>query len=227
MGHPDQSEWEAEAKEMEWYDGLKESEISSTVEAYFGTGSAPVAGQDVSAATNSALSVAPLLRFSVYTEIQKRAVIKAGHDVLESLDRGRDQNGVLDGAHIEDAYGRFFLWLCAAFEIGRTMRDAKKCFSPRLRDEIIELMIPLEELRVPFAKQQMPAKGKVGRDVALQTECSIVGFGASEPDLQFQVNDSMLSARALIEAFEKIFISIEPVDVLHSLRTTLKPPIVR
>lgn len=225
MGHPDQSEWEAESKEAEWYGELRESEISSTVEAYFGTGSAPVAGQDVSAATNNALNAAPLLRFSIYTEIEKRAVIKAGHEVLESLDRGRNQDGVLDGAHIEDAYGRFFLWLCAAFEIGRTMREAKNCFSPRIGREIIQLMIPLEELRIPFAKQQMPAKGKVGRDVAIQAECSIGGFGTSEPDLQFQVNTSILSARALIEAFENVFTSIESADVLNDLRKTLKPPV--
>jgi len=152
----------------------------------------------------------PLVIFSVYTHIQAEITRGLGRDVLATLDAAFGPNGV-DGSGFNRAYGQFWLWVLAAYEIVRTMYQSKGCFSDRLVRRLGEFKKRIAELRIPFAKQEYPGK----RDRPIQAEASIYDVDAGAKDISFEVRGQVISARALLAEFEELVSTADAGDVLH------------
>ena len=68
---------------------------------------------------------------------------------------------------------------------------------------------------MPFAKQELR-----GKSVPVRGEPSVYGISDSPPDLKFEVEGNVISARGLIGKFERVFGAITRSDILGDHRTT-------
>ena len=102
----------------------------------------------------------PLLAFSFYAHMQAEITRRLGRDVLATLDtaiapsaeEGAAATG--DATAINHAYGQFWLWVLAAYEVVRTMSQARGCFSEPIAQRLVDLKRHIAGLRIPFAKQE-------------------------------------------------------------------------
>jgi hypothetical protein len=168
----------------------------------------------------------PLVGFSVYSDIQSKAVQSLGLDVLKCLETGitvlpgEDSNVQCDGQVLNRASGLFWLWILGAYEVVRTMDGARQCFSARVAGQLTDLKAKLKLLRIPFAKQEL-----AGQKIPIGGEAAIAGIRHAPPDLLYQVNGEVISAWAMIEEFRMVLTGIRRSDVLADHRTAYGPKI--
>ena len=158
----------------------------------------------------------PLNGFSLYTQIQIRTLSAFGREILDLLDSSMAKSSV-DAQAFNRAYGMFWLWLLGAYEVTRTMCQAKSCFTAELSTKLIALKKRLSALRIPFAKQEYE-----GREIPIKAEASVCGVDTIGKDFKFEVNGTVLSVRDLISAFESVFGDIKPEDVLSDHRDSYR-----
>jgi hypothetical protein len=80
----------------------------------------------------------PLIAFSHYLSGRVNVLCSFADEILENLDKGFSGQCV-DGGRIERAESLMWFWLLGAYEVVRTMHQAKRCFSDRLVDELSSL----------------------------------------------------------------------------------------
>jgi len=170
------------------------------------------------------LDKTPLVAFSVYTDIQSRTLQTLGAEILACFDAGIKPDGAsgngsnCSGELVIRGYGQFWLWVLGAYEVVRTMcpnpEQCDRYFSRGVSDRLKELKRRLAELRMPFAKQELR-----GKNVPVEAEPSICGIGTSPPDLRFEVEGQVISARELIVEFATVLGNIARGDVLADHRT--------
>jgi len=157
----------------------------------------------------------PLIFFSVYTDTQYKIVRSLGGDIVRcleetiSIDESGTVNTRLTGEFTDDAYEKFWLWILGAYEVVRTMAQAKACFIDDVPQKLEELKQTLAVLRMPFAKQE--PKGVKG---AVSAELSIYSICGSPPDYQFRVGEQVVSVRELIGNFNEVLGSIKREDIV-------------
>lgn len=159
------------------------------------------------------LKSAPLVRFSIYTEIQTKTVLRLSEELINKLDTGFQQDKI-DGTLFPQIYGLFWLWVLGAYEITRTMSEYNTCFSGRLNERVARFKKSISVLRIPFAKQQF--QGSKNR--LINGEASVSSVDCERKDLMFKVKDSEIWMRPLLTDFERLVRSIQPEDVLKDLR---------
>lgn len=157
----------------------------------------------------------PMVRFSMYSQIQIEIVQNLSVELVQNLDQAI-QDDQIDGQTFQFIYGRFWLWVLGAYEVTRTMSEYKNCFSGCLNTAVLTFKRSVSILRIPFAKQQF--QGKENRPI--NGEASVWGFDLVKKDLSFKVGDKVVWMRALIEEFECLVRSIKPEDVLLDLRAS-------
>ena len=162
----------------------------------------------------------PLLRFSVYTELQAQIILKLGEkiDVLVKASFLKEKN--INGKYISQAHGNFWLWILGAFEILRTMADAKSCWSEAKYSEIKKLKIKISKIRGPFAKQTLNEKGLP----VVNAELSIVIFNTEKCDFGYKIGETVFLQRELIEEFRQLIKSFKTEDVIRDHREKSPPP---
>lgn len=158
----------------------------------------------------------PLIGFSVYTHIQVCTLSALGREILALFD-SYIAEGSADAQAVNRAYGMFWLWLLGAYEVTRTMCQAKSCFTAELSTKLIALKKRLSALRIPFAKQEYE-----GRKIPIKAEASVCGVDTIGKDFKFEVNGTVLSVRDLISAFGSVFGDIKPEDVLSHHRDSYR-----
>lgn len=164
------------------------------------------------------LDRSPLIGFSVYTQFQFRTLSAVGREILDLLDSSMAE-GSADAQAFNRAYGMFWLWLLGAYEITRTMCQAKPCFTAELSTKLIAFKKRLSALRMPFAKQEYEG-GKTR--IPIRTEASICSVDTMGKDFKFEINGTVVSVRDLISAFESVFGNIKREDVLRDHRDSYR-----
>ena len=152
----------------------------------------------------------PLIAFSHYLSGQVNVLCCFADEIIESLDEGFSVQGI-DGGQLERAESLMWFWLLGAYEIVRTMHQAKECFSERLVQDLSSLKKTLAIVRMPAAKMEKP-----GKKVAVTSNRSPSGLDVEKRDLL--VNDPEenpdISARWILSEFDRVFSSITKSDVL-------------
>lgn len=105
----------------------------------------------------------PLIAFSFYLSGRKNVLLAVADEIIENLDQGFS-GSTLDGSRIERAESLMWLWVFGAYEVVRTMCQAKDCFSEKAFSELIKLKRNLANVRMPAAKMEKPGK-KDSRDI--------------------------------------------------------------
>ncbi len=152
----------------------------------------------------------PLIAFSFYLSGRKNVLLAIADEIIENLDRGFSGTFV-DGGQVERAESLMWLWILGAYEIVRTMCQAKSCFSERVFDELAQLKKGLSAIRMPAAKMEKP-----GKKAPVSSNRSPTGWDVANRDLL--VNDpegaQAVSARFILTEFDRVFSTITKDDVV-------------
>jgi hypothetical protein len=70
--------------------------------------------------------------------ISKNVLLTIADEIIENLDQAFAET-IIDGGRLERAESLMWLWTLGAYEVVRTMCQAKDCFSQRVFDELSEL----------------------------------------------------------------------------------------
>ncbi len=158
----------------------------------------------------------PLVRFSVYSQIQAQTLRDLSNEITELIEASINDRQFVDGSKLL-IYGRFWMWVLGAYEVTRTMSEYKVCFSTNLNEKVAEFKAQISILRMPFAKLQIK-----GSDKPIGNEASIYSVDMEAKDFLFQVGDRKFPMRSLMKEFLGLLASIKPEDVLHDLRDAHK-----
>lgn len=163
----------------------------------------------------------PLIAFSHYLAGRVNLLCSFGDEITQHLDKGFS-GPCINGARIERAESLMWFWLLGAYEVVRTMHQAKGCFSENLTQELGTLKKTLAIVRMPAAKMEKP-----GKRAPVSSNRSPAGWDVANRDLL--VNDPEespdISARWVMSEFDRVFSSIAESDVLaHHEKTYAGDP---
>lgn len=151
----------------------------------------------------------PLMAFSHYLTGRVYVLLTIADEIKENLDQGFSEQTV-DDCRISRAESLMWLWALGAYEVVRTICQAKACFTQRALDEMGQLKKTLSAVRMPAAKME-----KAGQKVPVTSNRSPAGWDLSRRDLLVNDPESTdIFARDLLGNFERVFSSIKPADVL-------------
>ena len=150
----------------------------------------------------------PLARFSYYLNGRVRVLNEVKKEIIENLDKAFVDNAVFH-EKISRAEMLFWLWSLGAYEVIRTMHQAKSCFSERVQNDLFELKKELAAVRIPNAKME-----KVGKKVPVPSGRSASGINIERKDLLVGEPRDDISARDLILRISVFFSSISDTDII-------------
>lgn len=152
----------------------------------------------------------PLMAFSHYLSGRVNVLLALEDEILGHLDQAFSA-ACVDGGRVERAESLMWLWMLGAYEIVRTMCQAKSCFSDRALNELARLKKTLSVVRMPAAKME-----RVGKKEPVPSNRSPAGWDVANRDLL--VNDPTdeqdISARSILAEFDRVFSSMTKHDVL-------------
>lgn len=158
----------------------------------------------------------PLQVFSFYLSSRENILCTFAEEIIEHLDHGFAAE-CIDVRRIERAESLMWLWILGAYEIVRTMYQAKQCFSAQLQQDLHGLKKTLAHVRMPAAKMEKP-----GQNLPVSSNRSPSGWDVESRDLLVGDPDASanVSARWLLAEFDKVFCSITPTDILAHHETS-------
>jgi hypothetical protein len=119
----------------------------------------------------------PLLAFSFYLSGRVLVLSDMAAEIVANLDQGFSADPI-NGGVIGRADTLMWFWLLGAYEVVRTMNQAKQCFSERLAADLHDLKKHLARARMPAAKMEKP-----GRRAPVTSNRSPSGWDYSNRDL--------------------------------------------
>ena len=161
----------------------------------------------------------PLIAFSWYLSGRVNVLLSISHEIIDCLDRGFTGR-TIDGSLVERAESLMWLWILGAYEVVRTICQARGCFSEHAAAEFARLKIILTSVRIPAAKMEKPGK----KQTPVSSDRSPSGWDIVAKDLL--VNDPtdatvpIVSARSLLAEFERVMSSLTNADVLDRHEAT-------
>ena len=79
----------------------------------------------------------PLVAVSFYLSGRKNVLLGISDEILENLDCAF-ADAVIDGGKLDRAESLFWLWTLGAYEVVRTLCQAKNCFSKALFEKLVQ-----------------------------------------------------------------------------------------
>lgn len=161
----------------------------------------------------------PLVAFSYYLSGRIDGLLRMGDEIVEELDRFQKSttDGDVDLLALARAEFLLWLWILGAYEMVRTMCQAKDCFSERVADELTPLKKRFENARIPAAKLERPRE-KRREERPVESRRNPAAWDEDSDDLVVGSPDAPWNwrprARQLIDSFRRFVESIERDDVL-------------
>jgi hypothetical protein len=158
----------------------------------------------------------PLVAFSNYLCGRVYALVAIADEIIENLDQVVRHDGV-DGHRFDRAEVLMWLWTLGAYEVVRTMCQARSCFSDRAWSDLNSLKQTLSAVRMPAAKME-----KLGKKVPVTSDRSPCGWDIENRDLLIGDPERTpdVSARFIIKKFERVFSSFKRDDVIGRHETS-------
>lgn len=145
----------------------------------------------------------PLLDFSVYTNTQIERLNKLASEINGMMTQRRDAQV------FSDIYGSFWLWVLGAYEVVRTMAQARSSFVPEVTQRLKDYKRKIANIRMPFAKQEYQ-----GRNRPIFNEASMSGMNTQTGDMFFTIEGVQFSSMSLMKEFRDLMVSIKATDIL-------------
>jgi len=149
----------------------------------------------------------PLLAFSFILSTRNNQLMTVADEILDLLDSGISEE-FIDGVQVTKAGILIWLWLLGAYEVVRTMCQAKNCFSSDYMEKLIPLKRKLAKIRMPDAKMEKQGK----REPVSSNRSSWCEVPKSK-DLMIGDPENAYSAREIIEEYFVTIESLSPKDI--------------
>lgn len=150
----------------------------------------------------------PFLAFSFVLSTRNNQLATVADEILDNLDRGISKD-LIDGQYVTKAGILIWLWTLGAYEIVRTMCQAKSCFTTECFDRLQPLKKRLAKIRMPDAKME-----KQGRPIPVGSNRSPWCEDVQSKDLLIGDPEEPYSARKLIDDYFSTINSISPNDIV-------------
>lgn len=111
----------------------------------------------INATTEEIQEREPLLAFSFALSTRHNQLADIADEILDNLDKGMSSK-FIDMRYVTRAGILTWLWTLGAYEIVRTMCQAKECFAPNCHSELQELKKRLAKVRMPDSKMEKQGK---------------------------------------------------------------------
>ncbi len=148
--------------------------------------------------------------FSFYLSGRNNIILSIGDEILALLDQGFSGKTLNKNGTIQRAETLMWLWILGAYEVTRTMCQAKKCFSNTYYNKLLSLKQQLAQARMPAAKME-----KAGKPKPVSSNRSPAGWDLKNKDLL--VNDpeeQNISARVLISQYKRTLLELNNGDIV-------------
>ena len=149
----------------------------------------------------------PLLKFSFYLSGRNNILLATIDEIIDYLDNGFGTS-VINGGLIEKASTLLWFWTLGAYEMVRTISQAKVCFSDNFNSQILILKKELAKVRMPAAKME-----KQGSEVPVNSNRSPDGWDVENKDLLIGDPYEPVSGRCLLGLYDQVLSSLEIKDV--------------
>lgn len=150
----------------------------------------------------------PLLAFSFVLSTRHNQLATVADEILDNLDKGISKE-LIDGRYVTKAGISVWLWTLGAYELVRTMCQAKSCFTQECLERLQPLKKKLAKVRMPDAKME-----KQGRPVPVGSNrspwCEII----DTKDLLIGDPEELYSAREILHEYFTTIDSISPSEIL-------------
>ncbi len=153
----------------------------------------------------------PLAKYSFYALGRVQVLMSIREEIIMELDLAYQDPKSLLVEHVSRAESLSWLWVLGAYEVVRTMSQAKQCFSERAQIGLGGIKRELSKVRMPSAKMEQQ-----GRYVAVPSRRSPAALVVKERDLLIGDPGSPHSLRQLLDHFARVFRSFEAADILDS-----------
>ena len=153
----------------------------------------------------------PLMAFSPLTQLQIQCLEEVAIEIEDLLAESMLDPENANGNLINRSYSRMWLWLLGAYEVLRTMAEAKQCFSIQFHARLLDEKRHFAEIRMPLAKQEYRGK----KDSAWR-DGFLIGINPQTRDSLFAINGIEYSAQDLITRFRTFIGSVQPADVIKA-----------
>ncbi|CAG0965630.1 hypothetical protein METP2_01072 [Methanosarcinales archaeon] len=155
------------------------------------------------------LSQEPLIAFSYYLSERNNVLLSVSDEIIENLDKGFTNNHT---GLIGHASTLMWFWTLGAYEVIRTMCQAKVCFSESFYKKISELKNDLAKARMPSAKMEKKKKKK-GNLIPVGSNRSPDGWDIPNKDLLVGDPEDPISGRMLLEKYDNVLSSLTIKDI--------------
>lgn len=146
------------------------------------------------------LRLSPLIKFSIATQIQYDALCRMQDRITNILDNElilKEEPLHIDATAQREAWGFFWLWVLGAYELVRTMHQAKECFDGDVAQMLSMCKGILTDIRIPFAKQERVRKKNVPALTEFMPLCKYYG----ERDMKFSIEGKDISIKETMKVF--------------------------
>ncbi len=158
----------------------------------------------------------PLMAFSFYLSGRNNVLLSISDEIIDNLD-----NGFLGQTIKSDLIGNastsLWLWTLGAYEVVRTISQAKECFSDSFNQKIADLKKELAKARMPSAKME-----KQGQKIPVNSNRSPDGWNIENKDLLTGDPEDPVSGRQLIKTYDETMSSLTIKDVLKHHRDSYR-----
>ncbi|MEI7596797.1 MAG: hypothetical protein WCK02_13685 [Bacteroidota bacterium] len=151
----------------------------------------------------------PLITFSFYLSDKNNLLLSLSDEIVENLDKGFGET--INTKLIGDASSWTWFWTLGAYEVVRTIAQAKECFSETFIEKIKVLKTELAIVRMPSAKMEEHKKIK-----PVNSNRSPDGWDIEGKDLLIGSPENPKSARKLIDLYDKTLCSMTQNDVVKN-----------
>jgi hypothetical protein len=159
----------------------------------------------------------PLISFSRYLAGRNAVLLAMAREIL----------GLLDACDSGEAPARgrasdlMWLWTLGAYEVVRTMCQARVCFSARFFRAAAELKLDLERVRVPSTKMERIKYNRRDRSIPVASEREADLWDWQNRDLRVGDPADAVSARMLLAEYAAVMSTLTAEDVLASHEASL------
>lgn len=155
----------------------------------------------------------PLTGFSRYLAGRHHALLAIAAEIVDHLGAcGPDEATVRSAARAR-ASDLMWLWTLGAYEVVRTMCQARACFSDRVHGELSDLKLELERVRVPNTKMERIKYDRKDRSVPVASDRAPEIWDDAHRDILVGDPADPRSARRLLAMYARVLSSLTAEDV--------------
>ena len=156
----------------------------------------------------------PLTRFSSYLSGRNDVLLAISAEIIAHLDACGPDEGAARSRSRARASDLMWLWTLGAYEVSRTMCQARACFSARSHRALSDLRLALERVRVPNTKMERLKYDRKSPGVPVRSDRAPEVWADEHRDILIGDPADLVSARRLLAMYAQVLAALTAEDIL-------------